>query len=61
MRPKSEVALNTLLQVAGRESLARRPIFRLCWNKDHFGFEPKDFGRTIPNLTEEEMLKQKSF
>jgi len=53
VRPKSEAALNTLLDVV--KDGVRRPLFPLYWNKDHFGFEPKDYYRTVPSLTEEEI------
>jgi len=41
VKPKSEAALNTLLDAA--KNGVRRPLFPLYWNKDHLGFEPRDF------------------
>jgi len=54
VRPRSEVALNTLLQAVEGKALVRRPFFPLCWSRDHFGYESKDFGRSVSSLTEEE-------
>jgi len=51
--PRNEAALNTLLDVVRDEVC--RPLFPLCWKKDHFGFDPKDFYRTVPSFTEEEI------
>jgi len=53
VRPRSEAALNTLLDVV-RDGV-HRSLFPLCWKKDHFGFDPKDFYRTVPSLTKEEI------
>jgi len=53
VRQRSETALNTLLEVA--KDGVRRPLFPLYWNKDHFGFEPRDFCWTVPSLMEEEI------
>jgi len=49
---RSETTLNIILEVAKGEGQVRRPLFPLCWNKDNFGFEPKDFCLSIPSLTE---------
>jgi len=52
VRPKSEAGLNSLLDVVGDG--VRRSLFSLCWKKDHFSFDPKDFSRTAPSLRKEE-------
>jgi hypothetical protein len=54
VRPKSAAALDNLLEVAKDGVRERRPFFHLCWSQDHFAYEPKDFGQTIANLTDEE-------
>jgi len=51
---RSEASFNTLLQTVEGESLVRRSFFPLCWSKDHFGYESKDFCRSVSSLTEEE-------
>jgi hypothetical protein len=51
---RSELALDTLLQTAEGESPDRRPFFPLCWSRDHFRYESKDFCRSVSSLTEEE-------
>jgi len=53
VRPKSEAALNTLLDVV--KDGVHRPLFPLYLIKDHFGFEPRDFYWTVPSLTEEKI------
>jgi len=53
IRLTSEAALDILLDVV--RDVVRRPLFPLCWKKDHFGFDPKDFYRTVPSLTEKEI------
>ena len=52
--PKSEAALDTLLEAAKDGVQERRPLFHLCWSQDHFGYEPGDFCRTLVSLSEEE-------
>ena len=52
VRPNSEAAFNSLLDVV--TDGVHRPLFPLCWKKDNFGFDPKDFSRTAPSLKEEE-------
>jgi hypothetical protein len=54
VRPKSVAALDNLLEVAKDGIQKRRPFFHLCWSQDHFAYEPRDFGRSIANLTDEE-------
>jgi len=54
VRPKSEAALDTLLEAAKDGVQERHPLFHLCWSQDHFGYEPRDFSRTLASLTEEE-------
>jgi hypothetical protein len=54
VRPKSVTALNNLLEVARGGVQERRPSFHLCWSQDHFAYDPRDYGRTIANLTDEE-------
>jgi hypothetical protein len=54
VRPKSVAALDNLLEVAEDGVHERRPFFHLCWSQDHFFYEPRDFGRTVSNLTDEE-------
>jgi hypothetical protein len=54
IRPTSTAALDNLLEVAKDGDQERRPFFHLCWSQDHFAYEPRDFGRTIANLTDEE-------
>ena len=41
VRPKSEAALDTLLEAAKDGVQERRPLFHLCWSQDHFGYEPR--------------------
>jgi len=53
VRPKSEATLNTLLDAV--KDGVHLPFFPLYWSKDHFGFEPRDFCRIVPSLTEEEI------
>jgi len=43
VRPKSEAALDTLLEEAKDGVQERHPLFHLCWSQDHFGYEPRDF------------------
>ncbi|RHN51863.1 hypothetical protein MtrunA17_Chr6g0473821 [Medicago truncatula] len=52
VRPRSAVALDTLVEAVKDGVQERRPFFHLCWSKDHFGYELKDFGRTVTNLTD---------
>jgi len=52
IRPKSDVALSTLLGVAKDGSSF--PFFPLCWKRDHFRLDSKDFSQTAPNLKEGE-------
>jgi hypothetical protein len=54
VRPKSVAALDNLLEIAEVGVQERRPFFHLCWSQDHFAYEPRDFGRTVANLTNEE-------
>jgi hypothetical protein len=54
VRPKSIAALDNLLEVAKDGVQDRRPFFHLCWSQDHFAYEPRDFGRTVANLSDEE-------
>jgi len=54
VRPKSDAALDTLLEAAKEGVLECRTLFPLYWSQDHFGYELKDFCRTVPSLTEEE-------
>jgi hypothetical protein len=52
--PKSTAAQDNLLQAAKEGEQERRPFFHLCWSQDHFAYEPRDFGRTVATLTDEE-------
>jgi len=52
IRPKSDAALSTLLGVAKDGSSF--PFFPLCWKRDHFRLDSKDFSRTAPDLKGEE-------
>ena len=54
VQPKSVAALENLLEAAKEGGQERRPYFHLCWSQDHFAYEPKDFGRTVATLTDEE-------
>ena len=52
IRLKRDAALSTLLGAAKDGSSF--PFFPLCWKRDHFCLDSKDFSRTAPNLEEEE-------
>jgi len=54
VRPKSQTALDTLLEAAKDGVQERDSLFHLCWSQDHFSYEPRDFSRTLASLTEEE-------
>jgi hypothetical protein len=54
IQPISTAALSNLLEAAKDDEQERCPFFHLCWSQDHFAYEPKDFGRTIANLKDEE-------
>jgi hypothetical protein len=54
VRPKSVAALDNLWEVVKDDVHERRPFFHLCWSQDHFIYEPRDFGRTVANLIDEE-------
>jgi len=54
VRLKSKAALDTLLEAAKDGVQEGRPFFHLCWSEDHFGYESRDFCRTLANLLEEE-------
>jgi hypothetical protein len=56
VRPRSVAALNNLLEVAKDGVQDCLPFFHLCWSQEHFVFEPRDFGQTMANLTDEERL-----
>lgn len=60
VRPRSATALDTLFEGANDGVQERRPFFPLCWSQDHFRYEPKDFGRTVANLSVDEIeIRQK--
>jgi len=54
VRPRSVAALDTLLEGAKDSVYERCSFFPLCWSQEHFCYEPRDFGRTITNLSDEE-------
>jgi hypothetical protein len=56
IRPISTTALDNLLETAKDGEQERHPFFHLCWSQDHFAYEPKDFGRTVATLTDEEKI-----
>jgi hypothetical protein len=62
VRPKTVAAIDNHLEVAKDGVPERRLFFHLCWSQDHFAYEPRDFGRTFTNLTDEEIgIRQQIF
>jgi hypothetical protein len=55
VRPRSVTTMGSLFEAVEDGVQERRPFFPLCWFQDHFRYEPKDFGRTVTNLSEEEI------
>lgn len=54
VRPRNDVVVESLLESAKDGVQERRSFFPLCWTQEHFHYEPKDFGWTIANLSNEE-------